>query len=343
VGDVDVHYDLAAVSDLVGLDVDEVKDLLEIFFEDLELPDLVKGRIAFETSATRERAGFTTDGPPVRLNLERTMRHSMARRVAMGRPTGRAVAEMERELAALRAGEIEPADGRSAEARIAELEEMLARAGERRRRVPFIDPIDLRFNYFERVPKPVTQAVMFCLMDVSASMDEDMKDLAKRFFMLLHLFLTRRYERVEIVFIRHTQHAQEVDEDTFFHDRQTGGTIVSSAFEEMLRVVDERFAVDDWNIYLAQASDGDDWREDIPRCSKVLHERVLPLCQYAAYVEVARGDEVADPLEADESELWKAYRGIAESRPHFACRRIARPGDIYPVFRDLFRKDGTAA
>jgi len=318
-------------------------EFLEIFFEDLELPDLVKGRIAFETSATRERAGFTTDGPPVRLNLERTMRHSMARRVAMGRPTGRAVAEMERELAALRAGEIEPADGRSAEARIAELEEMLARAGERRRRVPFIDPIDLRFNYFERVPKPVTQAVMFCLMDVSASMDEDMKDLAKRFFMLLHLFLTRRYERVEIVFIRHTQHAQEVDEDTFFHDRQTGGTIVSSAFEEMLRVVDERFAVDDWNIYLAQASDGDDWREDIPRCSKVLHERVLPLCQYAAYVEVARGDEVADPLEADESELWKAYRGIAESRPHFACRRIARPGDIYPVFRDLFRKDGTAA
>jgi len=318
-------------------------EFLEIFFEDLELPDLVKGRIAFETSATRERAGFTTDGPPVRLNLERTMRHSMARRVAMGRPTGRAVAEMERELAALRAGEIEPADGRSAEARIAELEEMLARAGERRRRVPFIDPIDLRFNYFERVPKPVTQAVMFCLMDVSASMDEDMKDLAKRFFMLLHLFLTRRYERVEIVFIRHTQHAQEVDEDTFFHDRQTGGTIVSSAFEEMLRVVDERFAVDDWNIYLAQASDGDDWREDIPRCSKVLDERVLPLCQYAAYVEVARGDEVADPLEADESELWKAYRGIAESRPHFACRRIARPGDIYPVFRDLFRKDGTAA
>jgi len=319
-------------------------EFLEIFFEDLELPDLVKGRIAAETSAIPERAGFTTDGPPVRMNLERTMRHSMARRVAMGRPTARAVAELEDELERLRSGAIEPADGRPAHARIAEIEALLKRADERRRRVPFIDPIDLRYNYYERVPKPVTQAVMFCLMDVSASMDEDMKDLAKRFFMLLHLFLTRCYERVEVVFIRHTQHAQEVDEDTFFHDRQTGGTVVSSAFGEMLRVVGERFPVDDWNIYLAQASDGDDWREDVPRCTRLLSERVLPICQYAAYVEVAREGSIGDdPLDSSQSELWRAYEDIAESRPQFARRRIARPADIYPVFRDLFRKGGVDA
>lgn len=319
-------------------------EFLDLFFEDLELPEMVKARVASETSAVQQRAGFTMDGPPVRMNLERTMRHSMARRVALRRPTGAAVHALETELERLRAGEIEPADGGDRATRIAEIEALLARARERRNRVPFIDPIDLRYNYFEPVPRPVTQAVMFCLMDVSASMDEDMKDLAKRFFMLLHLFLVRQYERVEVVFIRHTQQAEEVDEETFFHDRLTGGTIVSSAFEEMLRVVDDRFPVDDWNIYLAQASDGDDWREDIPRCVRILAERVLPICQYAAYVEIARdGTGNEDPLEARASDLWTAYASIAESEPRFAQRRIARPGDIYPVFRELFHKGSTAA
>jgi len=317
-------------------------EFLDIFFEDLELPDLVKSRVAAENASVPYRAGFTTDGPPVRMNLERTMRHSMARRVALGRPTERAMQAMQQELEQLRAGEIRPADGRKPETRVAEIEEMLARAQERRARVPFIDPIDLRYSFFDRLPRPVTQAVMFCLMDVSASMDEEMKDLAKRFFILLHLFLTRQYERVEVVFIRHTQYAQEVDEETFFHDPQTGGTIVSSAFEEMLRVVDERYPVDDWNLYLAQASDGDDWRQDLAHCTKVLGERVLPICQYAAYVEVSR-DGQSDPLSARDSELWSAYDEIEAGCEHFARRRIGRPADIYPVFRDLFRKGGVDA
>src|SRR5208337_2354110 len=88
-------------------------------------------------------------------------------------------------------------------------------------RVPYIDPLDVRYSRFEQVPKPVTQAVMFCLMDVSGSMTEHMKDLAKRFFMLLYLFLTRRYRQVDIVFIRHTHEAKEVDEDTFFYSTET--------------------------------------------------------------------------------------------------------------------------
>ena len=99
------------------------------------------------------------------------------------------------------------------------------------REIPFLDPIDVRFNRFEAVPKPITQAVMFCLMDVSGSMSEEMKDLAKRFFMLLYLFIQRRYRHVEIVFIRHTHHAEEVDEDTFFYSRETGGTVVSTAWK----------------------------------------------------------------------------------------------------------------
>ncbi len=153
-------------------------EFLDLFFEDLELPDLVKTRVASQTSTIQQRAGFTTEGPPVRMNLERTMRHSMARRVALRRPSQTGIEALERELEQLRSGAITPADGTSAATRITEIEAQLARARERRARVPFIDPIDLRYNFFDSVPRPITQAAMFCLMDVSASMDEDMKDLA---------------------------------------------------------------------------------------------------------------------------------------------------------------------
>lgn len=316
-------------------------EFLDIFFEDLELPEMVKAKVASERSARPQRAGYTTDGPPVRINLMQTMRKSVARRVALGRPGGVAVAALERERDALRTGAIIPADGISTESRLEEIEEALRRARDRRRRIPFIDPVDLRYNYFRAVPRPIAQAVMFCLMDVSASMDEHMKDLAKRFFMLLHLFLARRYERVEVVFIRHTQHAQEVDEQTFFHDRMTGGTVVSSALEEMLRVAGERFPLADWNLYLAQASDGDDWREDIPRCRDMMATRVLPMCQYAAYIEVGR--DPSDPggmMTRAESDLWRAYAEIDDDDRHFAMRRVDCPRDIYPVFRELFSRRG---
>ena len=105
------------------------------------------------------------------------------------------------------------------------------------RRIPYIDPVDIRYRRFESEPKPVAQAVMFCLMDVSGSMSEHMKDLAKRFYMLLYVFLTRRYRHVEIVFIRHTDRAEEVDEETFFRSPATGGTLVSSALEAMRDIV----------------------------------------------------------------------------------------------------------
>ena len=103
---------------------------------------------------------------------------------------------------------------------------------------------------------------MFCLMDVSGSMDEERKDIAKRFFILLYLFLTRNYERIEVVFIRHHTIAKEVDEDEFFHSRESGGTVVSSALKLMQEIIRERYPLTEWNIYAAQASDGDNWDDD---------------------------------------------------------------------------------
>ena len=316
-------------------------EFLDLFFEDLELPDLVKRKFKAEKSLKSQRAGYSTTGAPNRLSLLRTMRRSLARRVALGRPSERVILELEERRDALKRGDIAPPDGRSVEDAIAEIEEALDRATRRRARIAFIDPIDLRYRRYEQVPQPMAQAVMFCLMDVSASMDEAMKDLAKRFFMLLHLFLQRRYEHVEIVFIRHTHHAQEVDEETFFYSRETGGTVVSSALDEMLRVLQARYPTRDWNIYVAQASDGDDIPSDVPRCLELLRQKILPITQYMAYVEISRQ---GPPLGlGGESDLWSGYGHLVGEHPNFAMRTVREPRDIYPVFRGLFSKERVEA
>src|SRR5690606_17167022 len=106
-------------------------------------------------------------------------------------------------------------------------------------RVPWLDDFDLKYNLHVKDPAPSSKAVMFCLMDVSGSMNQATKDMAKRFFILLYLFLKRNYEHTEVVFIRHHTSAKEVDEEEFFYSRETGGTIVSSALKLMKQILDE--------------------------------------------------------------------------------------------------------
>jgi uncharacterized sporulation protein YeaH/YhbH (DUF444 family) len=180
---------------------------------------------------------------------------------------------------------------------------------------------------------------MFCLMDVSGSMSEHMKDLAKRFFMLLHVFLTRRYQRVEIVFIRHTDEAREVDEDTFFRSAESGGTVVSSALVEMDRIIADRFDPASWNIYGAQASDGDNLMSDNERARELLQDRILPVSQYFAYLEVANSiDGHPFPAYTGKSSLWDAYTPLTATERNFQMRRVSRRDQIYPVFRELFQR-----
>src|SRR5205823_6479548 len=194
-------------------------EFLDMFFEDLELPDLIKKSLKDTTAFDLQRAGYTVTGTPSNLSIPRTMRLSMARRISLKRPK---LADIE----ALRE-QVEEAKEHGEEEEAERLTRDLERNERRSKIIPYIDPIDVRYRRFDRVPRPNTEAVMFCLMDVSGSMTEAMKDLAKRFFMLLHIFLTRRYRHVDVVFIRHTSTAEEVDEETFFYSRETGGTVVS--------------------------------------------------------------------------------------------------------------------
>lgn len=300
------------------------EEFLDIFFDELALPNLVKQYLAHVEQYRRVRAGYTQSGVPTNINLARTMRGAAGRRIAVGGPYATQLRALLAELDELKNKLADDAP------ELERLRREIARLRARMDNVPFIDTFDLRYNNRIRVPTPSTQAVMFCLLDVSGSMDEGRKNIAKRFFMLLYLFLTRNYERIEVVFIRHHTVASEVDEDEFFTSRESGGTVVSSALELMRKIIVDRYPSSQWNIYGAQASDGDNWDNDSVRCRDLLEQRLLPIAQYFAYIEITDGPA---------QNLWDEYAKLETSHAdHFAMRRIATAADIYPVFRDLFKR-----
>jgi uncharacterized sporulation protein YeaH/YhbH (DUF444 family) len=303
------------------------EEFMQLFFEDLALPHLLRTAMGANPQWKTHRAGYTHDGTPNNLAVVRSMRGALGRRIALGKADRRLLEEKRTRLQELlRLGMDDFPEALQLRLDIAQLELRL-------KRIPFLDPIDLRFRGRVRVPIPSSKAVMFCLMDVSGSMDQERKDLSKRFFILLYLFLTRHYEKIDIVFIRHHTQAQEVDEDQFFHATESGGTVVSSALVLMHQIMLARYPSGEWNIYGAQASDGDNFTNDSGNCRKLLAEKILSLVRYFAYVQVAQ----------EEQNLWVEYEQLQEQHANFAMRKVSDASEIYPVFRDLFKKEGVDA
>jgi len=307
------------------------EEFMRVFFEDLALPHLTRTQLAEVPEWKYHRAGYSSDGTASNLHVVRSMRGAIGRRIAIGAGSRRSLRELEEQLALL-LRTMQPGDV-VAEAAALALQEEIAALHARVARIPYLDPIDLRYRSRVKTPVPTSKAVMFCLMDVSGSMDEGRKELSKRFFILLYLFLTRHYEKIDLVFIRHHTQAQEVDEQNFFHARETGGTVVSSALVLMDEIIRARYSPAEWNIYGAQASDGDNWHHDSGRCRELLGDKLLPLVRYFAYVQVAE----------EEQNLWDEYTQLLESHRHFAMRKATEAAQIYPVFRDLFKKEGAKA
>jgi len=299
------------------------EEFLEFFFEDLELPDLVKTQLVAIPEYKYVRAGYTTSGVPTNINVIRSMKGALARRIALQNPYIKQLKQAEQEYDELKT--IHEED----DPRMVALRKEIERLKAKIKAIPFIDTFDLRYNHRIKEPTPTTRAVMFCLMDVSGSMNEERKDIAKRFFILLYLFLTRAYENIDVVFIRHHTTAKEVDEQEFFYSRETGGTVVSSALELMHEIIMERYPTSDWNIYAAQASDGDNWEGDSPTCREILVNKIMPCVQYYAYVEITAYEHQS---------LWREYEKVKANFGNFAIQDIAGLSSIYPVFRELFKK-----
>lgn len=299
------------------------EEFLNYFFEDLELPNMVKTQLTATTEFKQQRAGYTMSGTPTNIHVLRSLRGALGRRIAVGSKSHKRLMEAESELKQL-LGSVPDSD-----VRIIVLRQEIHHLRNKLLAIPFIDPFDLRYSNRIRVPKPSSQAVMFCIMDVSGSMDEIKKDIAKRFFILLYLFLTRAYDKIEVVFIRHHTMADEVDENDFFHSRESGGTVVSSALHLLAKIMHERYSSNAWNIYVAQASDGDNWDNDSIACRQLLINTIMPAVQYYAYVEIT---------EDKPQNLWEEYVQVLDHHPHFAMQLIRSQADIYPVFRELFKK-----
>lgn len=301
-------------------------EFLEFMFSDLELPNLVKKQLQDATSFEYRRAGFTNVGSPDKLNVVRSLKAANARRIALSGKERRRIREINKMLDTWADLPEDARDKNVLADLLAELEVLKKRV----KRFPYIDEFDLKYNNLIKIPLPSSKAVMFCLMDVSGSMTQDVKDIAKRFFILLYLFLTRNYKQIDVVFVRHHTSAKEVDEEEFFYSRETGGTVVSSALKLCDKIIRQRYARTDWNIYVAQASDGDNWDRDSMVSRDVLGKRIMPVVQYFNYVEITQGPP---------QNLWLEYEKLRELYPdHFAMEKIESVADIYPVFRQLFEK-----
>jgi uncharacterized protein len=304
------------------------EEYINAILGDLSLPDMIKSSQKELVSYTMRRAGYTRVGATNNLALERTMIQGIGRRIALKNPKLTLIAELTSEL-----------DETNDPDRRLDLEEQIAALQRQADAVCFLEKADLRYVNYTKQANPISQAVMFCAMDVSGSMTEHMKDLAKRFYLLLYVFLTRQYQHVDIVFIRHTHQASEVDQETFFNSPETGGTVVSTAYSEIKKIIRDRYSVSDWNIYLAQASDGDNTSSDFG-LSKDLLTSMLPWMQYVTYVEVGVD---ASLFHVRESDLWKMFKDLGDTHKHVAARKLTAQANVVEVFRSLFKKQIASA
>ena len=303
------------------------EEFLDCMFEDLELPNLVKKQLKDTTSFKYQRAGYSNQGNPAKINVVRSLQKAYGRRLALTGKKRESIKQLECKLMEFESS----IEDYTTEIRTLKLKIETFKA--RIKKIPWIDDVDLKFNQHVKIALPSTSAVMFCLMDVSGSMSKMHKDIAKRFYILLYLFLKRNYKKIDVIFIRHHTSAKEVDEEEFFYSRETGGTVVSSALKLMNDIIKQRYPATDWNIYAAQASDGDNWNGDSPLCLKILREDILPQIQYFAYIEITK---------LEHQSLWHEYESISpEFSDNFAIQNISDESEIYPVFRELFSRKGS--
>lgn len=275
-------------------------EFMDIYFSEMALPNFVKQSLKDNHKFKLVRSGYSKDGIPPRLDLLKTFKQSIARRIATGKTTD------------------SDQDGEN---------------GGR-----FLDDIDLRYKYFVKKPFPILQAHVFFLMDVSGSMGEYEKTMAKKFFTLLYLFLSKEYKKVTVTFVRHTEDAKEVDEHEFFYSRESGGTVVSNGLKLINEIIDTRLNLHETNIYIAQASDGDNFYNDEEYCVTEL-VKLINKVQYFAYIQTEEQHRQEYKEENNVEDLYSLYTQVAAEHHKLNIRKVASPDEIYPVLKDLFAKE----
>jgi len=223
-----------------------LEELIEIMFEDLQLPDLERKRLReLPVMRATKRKGYRQVGIRVRLDKRRTVLAKVRRRIATRRPR--------------------PGDGHEG-------------------RFPFHED-DLTYRHVVSDVKEESNAVVLCIMDTSGSMDRLKKYLARSFFFLLYQFIRTKYRNVELVFVAHHTEAREVTEEEFFHKGESGGTFISSGYQKALDIIAERYHPSLWNVYAFHCSDGDNWDSDNATALRAA-EDLCGICNLFGYGEI---------------------------------------------------------
>jgi uncharacterized protein len=196
---------------------------------------------------------------------------------------------------------------------------------------------DLRFRQLARREQPAIQAVVFFVMDVSASMSDEDRRLAKAFFFWVVQGLRRQYRHLETVFVAHTDDAWQFDEQQFFQASGSGGTVASTAFAKVHALTAEHYPPDRWNSYVFYASDGDNVTSDREAAQRLLSE-LAQSANYIGYTEIWRGASVRD-----DSEMTRLFAALAAAGHACGSHALREPGDIWNAVRAFFTSDAIAA
>lgn len=299
------------------------EEFLKYFFEDLELPDLLKNELEEIVEEKIKRTGYTKYSTPSRLNVTTSVKNSLARKIGIKSIFEKKIKELKEEL-----------ENCTDKVRIKEIEKEIKSNEVKKNAIPFLDDVDLRYNNFELYEEPSTRAVMFCIMDVSMSMGPQEKTMAKKFFTLLYMFLHKKYETIKLVFIRHHSEAKEVSEEEFFNSKETGGTVVAEAMDLTAKIIRDRYLGTNWNIYVTQVSDGDAWGQ--PDCEKtydIIQKHIINHIRYFAYIETSRYAQL--------SQLYTMYTELDKEHSNFSMQRVFQESQIWSVFQKLFEKNKT--
>jgi len=277
-----------------------LEELASYLFDSLQLPELEKKQMQKLFFEKPKRHGYRNKGIRPRLDKKETVKRKLRRKNMSKRHKDPEVIEENDEFA--------------------------------------FNERDLRYKHIKQKLKQHSNAVIFFLMDISGSMTDNKKYLARSFFFLLYHFVRSKYENTELVFVAHDVQAYECGEDQFFKRGSGGGTMVSSGTEMILEIINKRFHPDAWNIYLFQCSDGDNWPSDNEKLSDHII-KLISLVQLYGYCEIVPSD---DRLRwADDSKGLGAMVFRPLSGWNLKVADIGNPEDIWPAFKAFFGGRGT--
>lgn len=269
-----------------------LEEIIELMFEDLELPNIERKNLhEIEVEYRFRRKGYRKKGIRVRLDKRRTARSRVKRKMASQRSI---------------------------------------REAPQLPRFPFHNE-DLTYRHTVSELRRQSNAVVLCVMDTSGSMDTMKKYLARSFFFLLYRFLCTKYQNVEIVFIAHHTEAREVTEEEFFHKGESGGTFISSGYNKVLEIIQERYHPSLWNLYVFHCSDGDNFESDNAAALQAA-QQITEVANLFGYGEI--------------KPMGSGYYGSSMipffsqlQADNFYTVQIQRKEDIWPSFKSLLSKD----